>query len=580
MRSAFTSIVLIVFFAGSMLNVQAQMSFQTSFEKDTLQTTTYEDCILFYQKLEIHFYQLHVINIGESDTEEPLRLVVIDRDGLVDPSEIRKKGRGLVLMNHGIHPGEPEGIDAGMMLARDLLIHPEMNRFLDSVSVLMIPVYNIGGSKLRNSLTRVNQNGPKEYGFRGNRNYLDLNRDFIKADAENTKSFQKMFVHWEPDVYIETHTTNGADYPYRLTLLGSQKDKLSAPVAEFMYKDFFPHLYRSMELEGDPVCRYVNTDSSPRNGLNGFMDSPRYSSGYTTLFHTASFLIETHMLKHYKPRVQSTYRLLKHGLEYLYAHKHKLLLARQSAFEIDFQAKKFCLKYQASKNQTDSILWSGYDTVMVHYPELGLSLHRYDPMKSYTIKLPWKDRFECAGEVDIPSYYLLPRAYRAVAENLKRNGVRLDTLKRDSLVEAWYYKIEKTKPSNSPYEGHFLHQEVHTIKIKSSFPYFKGDYIISTKQKSLRYLMTALEPGSTDSYFVWNYFDGILQRKEYFSDYLFAPLAEKLLTEDEILRANYQKKLRDDPEFGKSDARRLQWIYQQSKYAEPYYLIYPVARIE
>jgi len=559
---------------------QAQNELLTDFERDSNRSASYEDCIDYFQKLDQRFKELNLISIGASDVGDSLKLVIIDKNGFTDPTLIRKAGRALLLINNGIHPGEPEGIDACMMLARDVLLKRTLHNILDSVSILIIPIYNVGGSKMRNNYTRINQNGPEEYGFRGNRNYLDLNRDFIKSDAANTKTFQEMFMSWQPDVYIETHTTNGADYPYNLTLLSAQKNKLNTLIADLFYIEMIPYLNKAMEKDSDPICPYVNAEGSPRHGIYGFMDSPRYSSGYTSLYHCFSLLVETHMLKHYKPRVESTYRFLVHCMQYLFEQNSKLRYTRKKAFELDQQTDLFCLKYKLSKTHADSIYFSGYDTQMVYYPELQINLHHYNPQKKYKTLIPFYDHFDCSYEVQKPKYYILPRAYHEVTERLRRNGIVLDSFTRDTMVEAWFYKIGELTSASGPNEGHFPHQQVELIAQKLKYPYFKGDYIISTQQKNIRYLMTVLEPGATDSYFMWNFFDGILQRKEYFSDYLFAPVAEKLLNMDQNLKARYLEKLASDPEFKASHNKKLAWIYEQSGLVEPYYRIYPVAKIE
>jgi len=156
---------------------------------------------------------------------------------------IRKQDKRVLLINNGIHPGEPEGIDASMMLARDLL---KGNKIPANVVICIIPLYNIDGSHNRTSTSRANQNGPLAYGFRGNSRNLDLNRDFIKTDSKNSASFQQIFNTWNPEVFVDTHTSNGSDYQYTMTLIPTQKDKLNQVLSTYLTGQMVPSLYKEM----------------------------------------------------------------------------------------------------------------------------------------------------------------------------------------------------------------------------------------------------------------------------------------------------------------------------------------------
>ena len=289
------------------IKVQAQKTpFELSGKKET---TTYPAAIAYYQNLVKGCPEAKLLSYGSTDFGKPLHLLVLSKDKVFDPAAIRKSNKRILLINNGIHPGEPEGIDASMMLARDLI---KGNKIPKNVVIAIIPLYNIDGSFNRTGTSRANQNGPVAYGFRGNSKNLDLNRDFIKTDSKNSAAFQLIFNTWQPEIFVDTHTSNGADYQYVMTLIPTQKDKLNGILSNYLTQTLVPGLYSRMEQQGYPMIPYVNSiGETPESGITGFIESPRYSTGYTTLHNTIGFMPETHMLKSYDLRVDATYKLLQ-----------------------------------------------------------------------------------------------------------------------------------------------------------------------------------------------------------------------------------------------------------------------------
>ena len=173
----------------------------TQFEKTNgTETATYFQCIEWYKKLDKKYTIMSVKEMGMTDAGIPLHLVMITAEGGFDPKKWHEQKKVVLLINNGIHPGEPDGIDASMMLVRDIC----KKKIVLPVNVVLafIPVYNIGGALNRNATTRVNQNGPLEYGFRGNSQNLDLNRDFTKNDSKESKSFAAIFHFLDPDIFL------------------------------------------------------------------------------------------------------------------------------------------------------------------------------------------------------------------------------------------------------------------------------------------------------------------------------------------------------------------------------------------
>src|SRR5437868_3891133 len=253
----------------------------TPFEKssDKNYTATYAEIIAYYQKLAKQYpRQMRMINYGATDVGKPLSLIVLSKGGLFDPALIKRQNKRVMLINNGIHPGEPEGIDASMIIVRDLL---KNNKLPNDVVLCFIAVYNIDGC-LNRGVSRINQNGPRAYGFRGNYKNLDLNRDFIKADSQNAWAFEKILNTWQPEVFLDNHTSDGADYQYVMTLIETQKDKQNPILADYTSKTLSPELYKRMAKSGYEMTPYVEEKmSTPDSGIVSFLETPRFATGYT-----------------------------------------------------------------------------------------------------------------------------------------------------------------------------------------------------------------------------------------------------------------------------------------------------------
>ena len=306
----------------------SNIDFTTVFEKSNgLETATYAETIKYYTDLANRYSEISIQAIGETDSGKPLHIVALNMNNSGNDFETLRKDNRILLINNGIHPGESDGIDATMLLYRDMVqgkIEAPKNTIL-----VTIPIYNVGGSLNRNSTTRTNQNGPKAYGFRGNARNYDLNRDFIKADTKNARTFAQIFHLVKPDVFIDNHVSNGADYQYTLTHLFTQHNKLGGELGNYLHSEMMPKLEEKLAQKNWDITPYVNVfNSMPDAGFSQFMDSPRYSTGYTTLFNTLGMMVETHMLKPYKQRVLGTYEVMKNMVEITEAEGEKIAQLR------------------------------------------------------------------------------------------------------------------------------------------------------------------------------------------------------------------------------------------------------------
>ena len=285
----------------------AQQLFPTPYEKGNgNQTVTYHEMVKYYDNLDQNFESITVQNFGKDDNGEPIKVVVFD--------DSKNKNTPVILINNGIHPGEPDGIDATMMLMRDLATGKVSAK---NLKIAAIQSYNISGMLRRGKFSRANQNGPEEYGFRGNARNYDLNRDFIKNDTENAKAFQQIYQHFKPIFFIDNHVSNGADYQYLFTYISTNKERLGDKLGSYFNEKMQPEILASIEKKGILTIPYVNIHGdSPDEGFPAFMDSPRYATGYTTLFNTLGTVAETHMLKPYNERVRATYEYMVSAINY------------------------------------------------------------------------------------------------------------------------------------------------------------------------------------------------------------------------------------------------------------------------
>ncbi|HEY1024755.1 MAG TPA: M14 family metallopeptidase [Sphingobacteriaceae bacterium] len=551
---------------------------QAPFEKNSTKniTATYDQIMPFFEALAKKYDQIKIFRQGLTDSGKPLHLVVLSKDKNFDALTIQKQNRRIILINNGIHPGEPEGIDASMMLARDLL---EKKLLPDNVVICFIPVYNIGGS-LNRGVSRVNQNGPDTYGFRGNARNLDLNRDFIKTDSKNSYSFQQIFNAWKPDVLIDNHTSNGADYQYVITLIETQKNKLSPLLSQFMTKDFTPALYERMKASGFEMTPYVNFNGeTPDSGLYGFLETPRYSTGYAALHNTLAYMTETHMWKPFPERVGATYQFMKHVIGLTATHAEEIGKARKLAIEKVKSQDEFPVQWKLNTDKFDTLTFKGYEASHKPSEISGLPRLYYDRNKPFEKLIRSYNVFEPSVVIKKPAAYVIPQAWDKVVNLLKLNGVNMSRLKRDTDLEVEMYYIEDYNSAPRPYEGHYLHSNTRVQPKRQKIRFFEGDYLVYVNQAQNRYIVETLEPQAVDSFFNWNFFDSVLGQKEYFSAYIFEDEAARMLHGNADLRKRFEEAKIQDPEIGKSASAQLNWIYKNSLYYEKTHMRYPIGRL-
>jgi hypothetical protein len=572
-------LVLIVLVSCAKDNKKETLDFTTKFESSKgFETATYSEAIAYYKTLSKVFKQISIDSLGTTDAGEPLHYVIFDPSASGKSINTLREEKNVLLINNGIHPGESDGIDATMMLYRDLA-QGQINTPKNTV-VVTIPIYNIGGSLNRNSGTRTNQNGPSSYGFRGNAQNYDLNRDFIKADTKNAQSFARLFHMVQPDVFIDNHVSNGADYQYTLTHLFTQHNKLGGPQGDYLQKTLMPRIESTLNDKNWDITPYVNVfNRTPESGFSQFMDHPRYSTGYTSLFHSLGMMVETHMLKPYKIRVEGTYEIMKTVIEIMEENPAAIKSIKNKQTNYWMNAQHYPTQWEIDSTKITRLNFKGYEAEFIESDLTGAKRLKYDPSKPFVKPIKYFNYFKPTDSIAIPEAYIIPKGWYKVIERLKENNIEMISLEKDTILKVRQYKIEDYNSRRTPYEGHFPHYNTKVSESEVELRFFKGDYYVSTKQFGIRYLLETLEPTAIDSFFNWNYFDTILQQKEGFSPYVWEDKAKELLRQNPQLSIDFNLKKTFDKDFANNWYAQLDWLHKQSDHYEKAHMTYPVYKV-
>jgi len=556
--------------------------FVTFYEKSGgTETPEYEEVISYYEKLADSYSEISMFEMGTTDSGHPLHLVVFNAEGRTRLEDIKASTKNKMLINNGIHPGESDGIDATMMMLRDIVQSDSLKNVYKNTLINVIPVYNIGGALNRNSFSRANQNGPKEYGFRGNAQNYDLNRDFVKQDTKNAAAFAEIFHTVNPDVFIDNHTSNGADYQYAITHLFTQHNKLGGDLGKFIETQMRPALETSLIIKKIPITPYVNVwGKTPKEGWSQFFDSPRYSTGYTTMFNTLGMMVETHMLKPYDVRVDQTYELMFSMLDFTEERSADIKALRKKAVEEILSKETYPITFEINPKKEPSVIqFRGYEGEYIDSKVTTGKRLFYDQSKPYLEAVDYYNEYRAKKEVTIPKAYILKNGWNKVVERLDNNQIEYTRFEKDTLIEVEMMHVKDYKTRRSAYEGHYLHYNTEVSKDTLEVQFSKGDLYIPTSQNGVRYIIETLEPEATDSFFNWNFFDTVLQQKEGYSSYVFEDIAEQLLNDNPDLKKEFDEKLKNDGDFAKNPRAQLNFIYKKSPYYEKAHNLLPIFKL-
>ena len=563
---------------------------QNTAQKDVIQlayqdnqTVTYQQAIDKYKKLDQTFESAKLLESGSTDAGKPFHLFVISADKEFQPHTIHQKNKRVLLINNGVHPGEPCGIDASLQFANDILLNKDgMGRYLEHTVICIVPVYSVGGALQRTPYIRSNQYGPKERGRRGNRRNLDLNRDYAKQDSRNAQSLASVFQTWQPDVFLDTHTTNGSDHQHTITLIPVQPSSFPGVLENFLRDSMLPALYQGMKQTPYEMIPYVVFNNrNPENGIISYMQSPRVSTGYAQMFNVLGFMTENHVYKPYPDRVQSLYHFIRELTAFTNAHSNMIRDLRAQAQEKTRKKKTYTLEYKLDSSRSRPLHFMGYKKGMVTSKLTGLKYKDYDHSKPFEDTIPFFSHYKPARQVKAPDYYLIPQAWRHVIKRMKINGTRMRRLKTDTVLKVQAYYITDHDQMNRSYQGRYYHNHVEIQKQQEALPFYQGDYIVPVDQIRNEYIVQMLEPKGKDSFFRWAFFDPCLERRDWnHAGVRFEKNARHYLEHHPELREKYMKKKNQDPEFAGNHQAHLEYIFEHSQWSKDIRGRYPVARIE
>ncbi|MEM9292091.1 MAG: M14 family metallopeptidase [Acidobacteriota bacterium] len=555
----------------------------TPAERDQLLVTPdYDDSVAYLERLAAASPQIQLLPIGKTPQGRTLWLAVVSAEGLSSPGELAASGKPILLAHGGIHSGEVDGKDAGLMLLRDLTVAAERSgagALLERAHLLFIPVLNPDGHERSGPYHRVNQRGPEEMGWRTNALNLNLNRDFAKLDTAEVRALVEVVNEWKPDLYLDLHVTDGADYQYDITYGANGPHGWSPGGATWIQQVLEPALAEDLESEGHIPGRlvFLVDKADPSRGNFGWTAGPRFSNGYGDARHLPTVLVENHSLKPYPQRVLGTYVLLRTSLRVL--GEEGLALRQATAEDRRELRDPLPLGFQQASDWAPVAEdFLGVESRVELSPITGRPEVRYTG-RPVTLSVPLLDTTEPSLSVARPAAYWIPPQWGEVAERLRAHGVELERVAEDRWVTGTRYRLLDPQLDSDVFEGRMrVSASVEGEAARALLP--AGSWRVATDQPLGTLAMLLLEPQAADSFFQWGFFHSVLQRTEYIESYVVEPLARRMLEADEALAEEFQQRLRSDAEFAADPRARLDFFYRRTPYYDAQFQVYPILREE
>jgi hypothetical protein len=555
----------------------------TTFEKSNyMETDNYEGTIAYAKLLAKQFKEVHYQSIGTTAMGRDIPLLIVDENGYTKPKKIRKSGKNIILVQSCIHPGEPNGKDAMFVLIRNMLKDNYNADLLKDFSFVFIPVLSPDGLGNFSPYNRINQNGPKQMGWRVNAQGLNLNRDFTKLDTPEIQAFAALFNQWQPDLFFDTHATDGADYQYVTTYSVENFGNYDEGITRWLSEVWEPKIKTAMFKQNMPVTRYIEFHpwGDPTASLYDESFSAMFSEAYTTARNCPGILIETHMLKPYKDRVLSTYQMIVETLRIIQNDKEGFNNALAQAKKNDLKISELPINMQPQLNDTIWEDFLGYHFDTVESDVTGGWYYAYDTTRPEIRKVRRVFSTRPEKTLSVPKEYIIPAQYQDVIDIVKAHGFEMNLLKGEKTLQVNTYRFSNVEFMPRPSEGHcrLAHFDTEEITKEVTFP--KGSAVVKTSQNGIRLLMNLLEPEMDGSLFEWGFFNNVLQRVEYFEIYKMEPMAKAMLAADPFLEEQFKQWKATFPKDKQpSQYAILNWFYERSPYCDKNYLIYPVGMV-
>ncbi len=540
---------------------------------------SYDDTVAWLRKLvDASPQTLKMISLGKSPQGRDIWMVIASKDGHFTPDALRKSNKPTLLWQCGIHSGEIDGKDAGMMMLRDMTVRGTKRDLLDRANLLFVPIFSVDGHERASKHNRSNQRGPEVQGWRTTSRNLNLNRDYAKVDSPEMRAMVRALDEWDPDLYFDVHVTDGADLQYDVTWTTAGEHGLSPESSRWMLRVMSPRLDKDLIAAGHIPGRYLSfvDGFDPDKGVVGGSYEPRYSNGYGDARHLPTVLVETHALKPYDQRVFGTYVLLESVMRLL-AEDGKSLRA---ATEADRKRRPTDVPLDWTKADAPAheVEILGIESRVVPSPVSG-ALRVEWLGKPLTLRVPYFPSDKVTARAKRPKAYWVPATWDDVIERLKVHGIKMEPIEEWREVDVTMYRLNDPKLDATPFEGHVrVTATPAEEKRREKFP--PGSVRVPTDQPLGDLVVALLEPAGPDSFFQWGFFHEVLQRTEYIDAYIMEPMAERMMEADPKLREEFTKKLAADKDFAASPQKRLEFFYERTPFYDERWRLYPVGREE
>ena len=546
------------------------------------QTPRYAETMAYFERLDAASPQVAMLEFGTSPQGRAMRAVIVSNDGVTTPEAAHATGKPVILIQAAIHPGENEGKDVLMALVRDLTVRGKHASLIDHAVLVLVPIFNVDGHERFGPFNRINQNGPEAMGWRATAQNLNLNRDYTKLDAPDMQAWMRLWNAWNPDLLVDLHNTNGADYQYAMTWAFEAAQNIEAPLVDWQRRAFDEAMKPALAKQGWPVAFYVSLKdpTNLRAGLLEGASGPRFSVGYAAAVNRPGLLVETHMLKDFRTRVAVNEALLVEMLRMLGAEGDALQAANAQADAARFtEGTPMPLAFGLA-DSTEVIDFQGYADTRTESELSGGTWVRYDTAQPQTLRVPVQRTVTVTAEAPAPAAYVIPPQWSAVIDRLRMHGVAMTRIDAETTVDAGRYRFGKVSWAPRPFEGRHAIVELEQTLGTSEQDIAAGSWLIPMDQPKARLIALLLEPASPDSFLRWGFFDAIFEDKEYAEPRVMEAMAREMLAKDPALKSAFETRLANDAAFAADPRARLRFFYERTPYFDSEFSRYPVLRLD
>ena len=519
--------------------------------------------------------QLEMISLGMSPEQREIFAVVASHEGSFTPEALRASERPLVFAHAGIHSGEIDGKDAGMMLLRDMTVNGTRTDLLDGVNFVFVPIFSVDAHERRGVHNRINQRGPAIQGWRTNARNLNLNRDYTKIDTVEMRHMLRFLHAIDPDLYLDLHVTDGADYAYDITYGFTGPHGWSPAISTWLSANLQPGVDSMLgemgHIPGPLIFTVDQLDIS--QGMYAWTPGPRFSTGYGDARHIPTILLENHSLKPYRQRVLGTYVFLEACIRSV----SNDIAGLRAAISTDREARpeQQHLGYVSGDPGEIDFLAVGeepYDSPVSGTPVMAWNGQMHE------LTIPVLGNNKRAKFVERPTAWWIPAAWADFGELLSLHAIEFERIDAPRTVEVELSYLPEVHIADEAYEGHV--RVIPGVAEKRTGPveFAAGSLRVPSDQAGGTLAALLLEPDSDDSFFQWGMMLEVLQRSEYFEAYVISPMAERMMEEDPALATEFAERLAADEEFAANPRARLEFFYERTPYFDREWKLYPIGR--